>query len=154
MWRAHNSCGSHLLKIMLHIVDYHPFGRALKQDLATILCLRYSYAKDHDGDEGTSCGICVEALRGRGLPDDDGRDDDADVVDGITDDMDQHPEHAQIASGFPDVELVVSVLGMIRSATLDVSETVSMRLIKFMIVVVRVRVRVRVIVAVRVIVPM
>lgn len=113
MWTAVMLWPSYLLEIMLHIVDDDTLGCALKQNLAGVLRLLDGYAKNHKGDEGTSCRVCIEALGGGCLPDDDGGDDDADVVDGIADDMDQNSEHAQVAAGLLDFERVVAVLGVV-----------------------------------------
>lgn len=79
--------GSCLLNIMLHIVEEDPGGCALKQDVARTLRLRDGNTKDHESDEGTRCWVCIETLWRGGLPDDDGGDDDTDVVDGVADKM-------------------------------------------------------------------
>lgn len=79
---------------MLHIIHLHTPGCALQQDLARVQCQWDGAPKDHQGDESARRGVCVEALGEPGLPDDHGSDDDAYVVDGIANDVDEDPKHA------------------------------------------------------------
>lgn len=116
---------------MLHIVHLHATGRALEQDLARVQRQWDGAPKNHEGDEGARCGVCVEALRVAGLPDNDGGDDDANVVDRVAYEVDQDAEHAQIAAGLGQLGRVVAVLCvgmdgalMVRDAHLEVNKTV------------------------------
>lgn len=95
---------------MLHVVDLHPARCALQQDGACVLGERNGADEDHQRDEGAGRGVRVEARLGGGLPDDDGGDDDADVVDGVADHVDEDPEHAEVSTGFLELGRVVAVL--------------------------------------------
>lgn len=79
---------------MLHIIHLHTPGRALQQNLARVQRQWDGAPEDHQRNEGARRGVCVEALGVAGLPDDDGGNDDANVVDRIAYYVDQDPEHA------------------------------------------------------------
>lgn len=95
---------------MLHIIHFYTSGCALQQDLARVEGQRDGAPKNHEGDEGACCRVCVEALGEAGLPDNHGGDNDANVVDGVANDVDQDPEHAEVAAGLVQLGRVVAVL--------------------------------------------
>lgn len=74
---------------MLHVVDLDAPGGALEQDGAGVLGQWEGADEDHDGDEHARRRVGVEAGLGTRLPDDDGGNDNADVVDGVADDVDE-----------------------------------------------------------------
>lgn len=95
---------------MLHIVDLNTPGGALEQDGPGVLGQRDGADEDHYRDEHARRRVGVEPGLGARLPDDDGGDDDADVVDGIADDVDEDAEHAEVAAGLLPLSHVVTVL--------------------------------------------
>lgn len=97
---------------MLHVVDLDAPGGALEQDGARVLGQRDGADEDHDGYEHARRGVGVKPGLGARLPDDDGGDDDADVVDGVADDVDEDAQHAEVAAGLLHLGHVVAVLGV------------------------------------------
>lgn len=71
---------------MLHVLDLHAPWGALEEDGARVPCQRYGTYEDHDGDEHARRRVCVVACFVLRLPDDDGGNNDTDVVDGVPDD--------------------------------------------------------------------
>lgn len=144
---------THLFQIMLHIVNLNTARRALQQNRPRVPRQRNGAEKDHDGDERARRRVRVEALwRGR-LPDDDSRDDDAEVVYGVAHDVYKHAQHAEIAAGLLELRHVVTVLGVVCGGGLVVVFLVCCHGaqgdvgVHIVPVPVRVRVRVRVVMA-------
>lgn len=101
---------TYLLKIMLHIVDFHAAGRTLQQDCARVLGEWDGAEEDHQGNEHARSRVRVEPRVAFGLPNHDGGDNDADVVDRVADDMDQNSHHAQVMTWLLKLGHVVTVL--------------------------------------------
>lgn len=95
---------------MLDVVDLDTSRGALEQDSARVLGQRDGADKDHYRDEHARRRVGVEPGLGARLPDDDGGDDDADVVDCVADDVDEDAEHAEVAAGLLRLGHVVAVL--------------------------------------------
>lgn len=81
---------------MLDVAQVDPLRRALQQDLAAVFDQRQRGEEDHERDAQPDGRIGVETPRRRGKPDDDGGDDDAYVVDGVAEHMQQGTLHAQV----------------------------------------------------------
>ena len=103
-------CTTHLLEVVLDVPQVDAAGGALQQDGAAVLDEGQRREQDHDGDAHARAGVGVEARRVVGLPDHQGGDDDADVVEGVADDVGEHAEHAQVAAGALKLGCVVAVL--------------------------------------------
>jgi hypothetical protein len=85
-------------QIVLDIIDLDAERRRLQQNLAAALRQGDGGEQDHDGDPHTNSWIGVEALIRLDEPDDDGGNDDADIVDCIADDVNEHAEDTKIHS--------------------------------------------------------
>lgn len=94
---------------MLHIVDLDTPRRTLEEDCPRVLGQRDGADEDHYGDEHARRGVSVEPGLAARLPDDDGGNNDADVVDGVSDNVDKYPEHAEVAAGLLPLSHVVTV---------------------------------------------
>lgn len=101
---------AYLFKIMLHVVDLDTSGGTLEQDGPGVLGQRDGADEDHYSDEHARRRVRVEPGLGARLPDDHGGNDDADVVDGVADDVDENAEHSEIAAGLLPLGHVVTVL--------------------------------------------
>lgn len=95
---------------MLHIVNLHAARRALQQDGARVLGEGDSAAENHEGDEHARCRVRVEACVALGLPNHDGGDNNADVIDCVANDMNQNSHHAQIMPRLFKLGHIVTVL--------------------------------------------
>lgn len=95
---------------MLHVVDFNTPGCALEEDGPRVLGQRDGADEDHDGDEHARSRVGIEPGLGACLPDDYGGNNDADVVDGIADDVDEDTEHAEVTARFLHLSHVVTVL--------------------------------------------
>lgn len=94
---------------MLHIVDLNTSRRALEEDGPRVLGQRDGADEDHYCDEHARRRISVKSGFAAGLPDDDGGNDNADVVDGVADDVDEYPEHAEVTARLLPLSHVVTV---------------------------------------------
>lgn len=103
---------TYLFKIMLHIVNLDASGGALEQDSPRVLGQWNGTDEDHDCDEHARRRVRVEPGLGTRLPDDDGCDDDTNIVDGVADDMDENTEHAEVTAGLLRLSRVMTVLCM------------------------------------------
>lgn len=101
---------TYLLEVVLHVVNFHAPGRALQQNGPRVLGEWDGAEEDHQGDEHARRRVRVEARVALGLPDDDGGDDDANVVDGVADDVDQDAHHAEVVARLLKLGHVVTVL--------------------------------------------
>lgn len=97
---------------MLDIGDLYSSGGTLEQDGPRVPGERYGADEDHDGYKHARCRVCVEAPLESRLPYHHSSDDDADVVDGVSDDVDQNTEHAEITTGRLKLGHVMTVLRM------------------------------------------
>lgn len=95
---------------MLHVVNLNASGGALEQDGPGVLGQGDGADEDHYRDEHACRRVGVEAGLGARLPDDDGGYDDADVVDGVADDVNEDAEHSEVAAGLLRLGHVVTVL--------------------------------------------
>lgn len=68
---------------MLDIIDFHTSWRALEQNCPGLPREWYGAQEDHQGNKGACSRVSVKSLLVTRLPDDDGGNNDADVVDGI-----------------------------------------------------------------------
>lgn len=97
---------------MLDIGEVDALRRALEQDLAAVLDEGHGREQDYERDGHADGGIGVEPS-GRGRePDDDRHDDDAHVVEGVSDDVEQGAEHAKVPSGGLDGVSCVAMLAV------------------------------------------
>lgn len=69
---------------MLHVLRVNTFRGSLQENSAAVLDQRDCREKDHDGDEDTDSWISIVTLVTLHLPDDDSRNDDTNIVDGIS----------------------------------------------------------------------
>lgn len=103
---------TYLLKVVLHVIDFYAPRRALQQDCPRVLCEWYGAEEDHQGDKHACCRVRVETRITFGLPDNDGGDNDANVVDGVANDMDQNSHHTEVMARLLKLGHVVTVLCM------------------------------------------
>lgn len=85
-----------VLDIFLDIVDVEVVGGGLEEDLGGRGGQGDGGAEDDEGDEERDCRVGVEAVWGVGEPDYERGDDDADVAEGVADDVEDHGTHAQV----------------------------------------------------------
>lgn len=95
---------------MFDIIDLNAARSALKQDSTRVLDERQGSQQNHNRDAHARTGIGVEPGWIMGLPDDHGGNDDADVVDSISDDVDQNTKHTEITAGLLKLSQVVTML--------------------------------------------
>lgn len=95
---------------MLYVVNLNTSRGALEQDGTGVLGQRDGADEDHYRDKHARRRVGVEPGLGARLPDDDGGDDDTDVVDGVADDVDEDAEHAEVAARLLHLGHVVTVL--------------------------------------------
>lgn len=95
---------------MFHVIDLNTSGRTLEQDSARVLGQRDGADEDHYRDEHARSRIGVEPGLGACLPDDYGCNDDANIVDGVANDVNEDTEHAEVAAGLLRLGHVVTVL--------------------------------------------
>jgi len=95
---------------MLHVVDFNTPRCTLEEDGPRILGQRDGAEEDHYCDEHARRWIGIEPGLTARLPDDDGGNDDADVVDGVADDMDEDAQHAEVAAGLFHLSHIVTML--------------------------------------------
>lgn len=95
---------------MLHVVDLNTSRRTLEQDGARVLGQRDGADEDHYRDEHARRRVGIEPGLGACLPDDYRGNDDANIVDGVADDVDEDTEHAEVAAGLLRLGHVVTVL--------------------------------------------
>ena len=111
-------------EVVLDILDLDAERRRLEENLAAALRQGDGRDQDHDGDPHTNSWIGVEASGRLDEPDDDCRNDDADVVDCVADDVDQDAHDAQIHAVFLRRRQHVHVRGVRRGrhAVLDIHD--------------------------------
>lgn len=97
---------------MLHVVDLNTPRRTLEEDGTRVLGQRNGADEDHYGDEHARRWVSVETGLAARLPDDDGGNDYTDIVDGVADDVDEYPEHAEVAAGLLPLSHIVTVFCM------------------------------------------
>lgn len=85
-----------VLDVFFDVVDVEVVGSSLEEDLGGGRGQGDGGAEDDDGDEEGDGRIGVEAVRGVGEPDYERGDDDADVAEGVADDVEYHGPHAQV----------------------------------------------------------
>ena len=102
----------YLFDVVLHIADIDTARRALEQNQSAVLHKRKSREQNHNGDAHADARIGVEPSLVVGLPDHQRGNNDADVVERIPDDMNQHAEHSKISAGGREVGNCMTVLGV------------------------------------------
>ena len=102
----------YLFDVVLHITDVDTARRALEQNQPAVLHQRKSREQNHNGDAHAHARIGVEPSLVVGLPDHQRGNNDADVVERITDDMNQYAEHSKISAGGREVGNCMTVLGV------------------------------------------
>lgn len=100
--------------VFLDVIQSNALGRNLQQNGAALLSEREGRNQNHDADEDADCRVDIVPSMALRLPDDDRRDHDANVVDGIANDVNEHPQHAQVSVGFLGRSLAVVVLGVVK----------------------------------------
>lgn len=95
---------------MLHVVNLDAPRCTLEQDGSGVLGQRNGADEDHYRDEHARRRVGVEPGLGPRLPDNYSGNDDADVVDGVADDVDEDTEHAEVAAGLLHLGHVMTVL--------------------------------------------
>ena len=84
------------MDVFFDVVDVEVVGSGWEEDLGGSRGQGDGGAEDDDGDEEGDGGIGVEAVRGVGEPDYERGDDDADVAEGVADDVEYHGPHTQV----------------------------------------------------------
>lgn len=97
---------------MFHVLDLNTARGTLEQNGPRVPRQRDRADEDHDGDEHARRRVCIETRLEPGLPDYDGGYDDPDVVDGVSDDVDENAEHAEVTAGLLKMGHIVTVLGV------------------------------------------
>lgn len=85
-----------VLDVLLNVVDVEVVRGGLEEDLGRGGGQGDGGAEDDEGDEEGDGRVGIEAVRGVGEPDDERGDNDADVAEGIADDVEYHGTHAQV----------------------------------------------------------
>lgn len=83
-----------LLQMVTEDIEIEVEGRCLEEDAAGGGDEGVGGEEDHEGDGEADGGVGVETRGGVGVGDDEGDDDNADVVDGVGDDVEEDAEHA------------------------------------------------------------
>lgn len=102
----------HLLDVLLDIVHANTGRSDLQQYTATATCEGHSGQENHDGDEDANSRVGIVSCVSICLPDDQGCDDYAHIVDCIANNVDQHAEHTEVSPGVARCESAVLMLDM------------------------------------------
>lgn len=103
---------TNLFKVMLDVFHVYTTRSTLEKDRAAILDERDRGDEDHKGDPNTSTWIRIETCIIIRQPDDECRDDDANVVDCISNDMNEDTKHAEIMAWTLKLGNIVAMLGV------------------------------------------
>jgi hypothetical protein len=85
---------------MFDVVNVDTVRRRLQKDFAAALRQGYCGYQDHDGDPHTDSWVGVETIGRLDEPDDECGNNDANVVDGITDNVDEYTKDTEIYTVF------------------------------------------------------
>lgn len=101
-----------LLDVLDDVVDAEAGGHGLEEDPGGGLAERDGGEEDDDGDEQGDGRVCVVAPGVVCEPDEEGRDDDADVAEGVAQDMKEDAAHVQVVAMAVAAVAAVSLLGL------------------------------------------
>lgn len=103
-----------LLDVLDDVVDAEAGGHGLEEDPGGGLAERDGGEEDDDGDEQGDGRVCIVAPGVVCEPDEEGRDDDADVAEGVAQDMEEDTAHIQVVT----VTVTVAAMAAVTAVTL------------------------------------